>query len=83
MLKKQTQAFQIRPLHTALPTDIEEHIPILNQDLVPNVAQNPDTYLSLLTYDPDGIITKLSNSKDIIERLKKVNAEFHEVFNRD
>ena len=34
-------------------------------------------------YDPDGIIAKLSNSKDIIERLKKANTEFHEVFNRD
>ena len=54
-----------------------------NQDPVPSASKNPDTYLSLLTYDPDGIIAKLSNGKEIIDRLKQINAEFHEVFDGD
>ena len=82
-LKKQTQAFQIRPLHTALPAHIKEHTPNVNQDPVPIAAKNPDTYLSLLMYDPDGIIAKLSNGKEIIDHLKKINAEFQEVFDGD
>ena len=57
-LKKKTQAFQIRSPHTALPADIKEHTPNVNQDPVPSAAKNPNTYLTLLTYDPDGIIAK-------------------------
>ena len=83
ILKKRSQAFQVRPLHSALPAKIKEHKPNMNENPVPNKPQHPDTYLSLLTYDPDGIISKLPNGQDIIARLKKANAEYHEVFNGD
>ena len=83
VLKKKSQAFQVRPLHTTFPTKIKEHRPNVNENPVPDKPQHPNNYLSLLTYDPDGIIAQLPNGQDIIERLKKANAEYHEVFNGD
>ena len=82
-LSKKAQAFQIHPLHTTLPAKIKEHTPNVHKYPVPNNTQHPNTYLSLLIYDPDGIITKLPNSHEIIQHLKEVNAEYHEVFNVD
>ena len=55
----------------------------MNKDQIPNNTQDPQTYLSCLTYDPDGIIAKLPNGTNIIPRLKEINAEYHEVFNGD
>ena len=48
-----------------------------------DVSQDPESYLSKLKYDPDGVIAKLPNGQQIIDRLKKANAEYHEVFNGD
>ena len=55
----------------------------MNKDPIPNNMQNPQTYLSLLTYDPDDVIAKLPNGSNIIKNLKEINAEYHEVFNGD
>ena len=55
----------------------------MNKDPIPNNTQDSQIYLSLLTYDPDGVIAKLPNSSNIIQRLKEINAEYHEVFNGD
>ena len=76
-LEKKSQAFQVCPLHTDLPDKIKEHIPHVNKDPIPNNTQDPQTYLSCLTYDPDGVIAKLPNGPNIIQRLKEINAEYY------
>ena len=76
-------AFQVRPLNTIHPYEIKEHKPHSDDPPVKDNIKNPESYLSKLTYDPDGILASLPNGKHIIDRLKRANAEYHEVFNGD
>ena len=55
----------------------------MNKDPIPNNTKDTQTYLSLLTYDPDVVIAKLPNGSNIIQCLKEINTEYHEVFNGD
>ena len=83
ILPNKSLPFQVRPLHSTTPTRIKEHKPHSDVPPVMDVSQDPESYLSKLKYDPDGVIAKLPNGQQIIDRLKKANAEYHEVFNGD
>ena len=69
-------------LSSKLP-EINEHIPNVFEEPTEYVSRSPESYLSLIKYDPDGIVANLPNGQETLNRLKRANAEYHEVFNGD